>query len=398
MKRNRILAYLLIILAITGILFAGELTIVYYNANFAPDSSPSFCVVDETINCDDVARVPESRFLGIPNSLYGILFYLFVLVFAILELFKDKPFVKKYTQTLQNPISYIFCISSAALVVSLFLAFISHYVIHKICILCFVTYFINLLIFFVAKFGINMFEHFKIGFKDLFATLKQPLYLILTSIVVIIGIVFLFVVNKYQFFNPDKSFMYLANQEKYILKYKGDMLGDEHPKVIIHEYTDFQCPFCAMSNSMMIRLVNELDDVAVVHHDFPLDGTCNPKIEKGHGHQNSCLYSCYSLASKKQGKYWDFNSLLFKNNKDLSEKKVLKLAQELGLDVEKLKIDAHNPELNKKLTDEVIIAQKRGIDATPTYRIGMKIHRGLISYPELRQMAISAGAKPKAVK
>ncbi|OGI20991.1 MAG: hypothetical protein A2255_11030 [Candidatus Melainabacteria bacterium RIFOXYA2_FULL_32_9] len=125
----------------------------------------------------------------------------------------------------------------------------------------------------------------------------------------------------------------------------------------------------------------------VVHHDFPLGGACNPKVNNP-AHKNSCLAALYARAAEKQGKKWALIDLLFENQQDLSEEKILKLAKELNLNMEQLKKDAHNPLAKKQLKADINRAINTGIEATPSYLIGIKKHEGLMPYPELKEMAL----------
>ena len=66
------------LLSLLGLALAIELCIVYYNANFAIDAQPSICAINESMDCDSVAKTAYSQFLGVPLSLWGVCLYLFV--------------------------------------------------------------------------------------------------------------------------------------------------------------------------------------------------------------------------------------------------------------------------------------------------------------------------------
>ena len=135
---------------------------------------------------------------------------------------------------------------------------------------------------------------------------------------------------------------------------------------------------------MMNKIVADYANVKVIHHDFPLDNACNPLLEgKGQMHENSCLYSQYILAAKKQNKAWGLTSKMFANNQDLSEDKVLELSKSLGLDIAKLKKDAHSKAVKEELKNEIDVVLSMNITATPTYMINGKKYEGIFKYPEL---------------
>ncbi|MFA6989725.1 MAG: vitamin K epoxide reductase family protein [Candidatus Gastranaerophilaceae bacterium] len=393
--KSKINEYLIPLIAILGLITTIKLTLIYINANFVIGAQPSFCAINDYIDCDAVAKSQFSYFLGVPNSIWGMLFYLFILFLSIVDKIKKIPLFK-FTEVFKNPQSYIFCLSIISIIVSLFLAWISSIVIHKLCLLCYVTYFLNIILFAVSKGDETMINHFKNSFKDFFSAIINPGYAATAVILSIIGVLILFLINKTEIFIPFNYNNLKIQIEKYKIynKISGNVLGDKNATVLIHEYTDFECPYCAISNGMMHKLVAELNNVEVIHHNYPLDKSCNPNM-KHPGHKNSCMAAKYALAAKAQNKFWDFNSIVFENNENLNEKKILELAKTVGLDTVKLKKDAYSPETAIELSYEIKQGNKLGVTSTPSYRIRMKLYEGLMSYPELKAILIKAGAKPK---
>ncbi len=103
-------------------------------------------------------------------------------------------------------------------------------------------------------------------------------------------------------------------------------VGDPHAKVIVVEFSDFQCPFCAKA----LQTVKDLkefygDQILFVYRDFP-------------------LHSIHPLAGKaaeaaecadEQGKFWEYHDKLFEKQQDWSTGgagKFKDYAAELGLD------------------------------------------------------------------
>lgn len=391
--------YIIPIIAILGVITTVKLAVIYYNANFVLGAEPSFCAINEAIDCDAVAKSEYSYFLGVPNAIWGLFFYLFVLTVYMAQRLKQYRFLK-FLEVFKNPKSYVFCLSLVSVIVSIILAWVSSHVINKICVLCYVTYFYNILLVFASKDNISILDHFKKSIKDFWSALTNPNYAALAFILAIIGSLSLVYINKTEKFIPVSQKAFKKELKKFqVNRYKisGNILGDINGKVVLHEYTDFQCPFCAISNSMVHRLISEVDNVRIMHHDFPLDKSCN-EILMHDGHKNSCLIAKYSLAAKKQGKYWDFNTVTFENNKHISEKKILELAKQVGIDTEKLKQDAYSEEIKNKVSKEINKGISVGITSTPTYRIGMKLYEGLMPYQELKKLVIQAGGIPKKTK
>jgi len=378
------LRYPLFFLALLGLFVSIDLCYVFYNANFVPDAHASFCAINELINCDAVAESSYSVLLGIPMAVYALVFYLFIMFFALFP-FEKKGFFKNF----KNPQSFIFVISSIGLIGSVALWSISTFVIHKICVLCYILYAVNIALFFMSMLNKSFISHYKDVFSDLVAIVSDKRWLAILIIMMIFSLTFIIFASYTKIFEPsaqktfDLSKFHIETENKTI----GNVLGAKKPKLVIQEFTDYQCPYCAMSHTMLKRLVSEVDGIRVIHRDFPLNSECN-YLMKGVVHKDSCTAAYYARAAKKQGKYWDYMSLLFENQENLSEASCLDLAKKLNLDIDKLKTDAHSQEIKDDLKEDVKNAASLSINATPTLFIGMKKHEGLMPYPELKQTVL----------
>ena len=378
--------YILFLFALLGLAVSVELCYIYFNANFVANAGASFCKINEVFDCDAVAKTAFSTFLGVPWAVYGIGFYLFVM-FLLLFPFSKFEFLKDF----KNPESYIFTLSTLAVINSVILGTISSLIIHKICILCYILYGVNLALFIFSKIDKPVLTHYKDTFTDLINILSDKRKLVIGILIVLVGISALVAINITKIFippvnnqiSPQSSFS--GGETNY--KPKGNVLGAKNAKLVINEYTDFQCPYCAISNSMMYRLVSEVKDVRIDHHDFPLNKSCNSLV-KFSPHKDSCNAIYYARAAKKQGKYWDYITLLFDNQQNLSESRLIELAKSINLDIEQLKKDAHSPEIKKALAEDINKARDLNITATPTYTIGIKKYEGLMPYPELKDTVL----------
>lgn len=377
--------FILFLLALLGLTVSVELCFVYFSANFVPDAGSSFCSINNVIDCDAVARTSFSSFLGVPWSIYGIGFYLFVMFLTVFP-FNRLDFFKNF----RNPDSYIFTLSSVAVLNSLALWAISSLIIHKICLLCYVLYGVNISLLIFSKLGKPVANHYKDSVADFVSIAKDKRWLAIIISLALFGAALLAAVNVTKVFTPPVNNMQgqdMNSGEGNTYQPHGNILGSKHPRVIIQEFTDFQCPYCAISNSMMYRLVNEVDGVQVVHHDFPLNQKCNPLV-KASPHKFSCEAIYYARAAKMQGKYWDYITLLFDNQENLSEPRLIELAKSINLDIDRLKKDAASPEVREELKADLETAQNMNITATPTYIIGIKKYEGIMPYPQLRDTVL----------
>ncbi len=390
----------LTLVAIVGFITSLKLAVIYWNVNFNPYAMPSFCSINDFIDCDGVAKTTHSQFFGIPLAFWGLFLYFVFLFFTFVDKLKNieiKGFrIFAYFDVFKNPESYMCALGEIAFVISMSLACLSVFEIQKVCVLCFFTYFLNLVLALVAKpKGENLFSVVITSAKDLIAGLKVKRYAILFTILVFLAAGVLTYTTISNVLAPQVKL-----QEEYSKKANsygsvtGNILGDEKATLVVHEYTDYQCPYCFVLNTMMHRAVSELKNIKVVHHNLPLDMDCNPMM-KSQMHPGSCLLSQYAIAAGLQGKYWDMNNMLF-DKEFVDEEDVLKAAKDIkGLDIEKLKSDAHGEKVSAELKKEIKEAIELGIDGTPAIRINMETHVGIIPYEELKAKLIKAGAVEK---
>ena len=375
-----------------GLILTIELIRVYYMANFVEGAAPSFCAINATVDCDAVARTNFALLLGVPNAIWGFLFYAFVLVLYFAKKLKEVKLFK-FLEVFEHPKSYIFLLSLVILIADAVLGYISTRVIGKICLLCFITYFLNFLLVIVSKPSKSVVDMIITSINDFVKAISNVGYAIAFFLVVAAGVSALVYFDQSKVFFPPENSVFLQNLENYEPTETGNTLGQEGAKVVINEFTDIQCPHCARSNKMVNKIVDDYDNVLVIHHDFPLDMECNSLLQV-QMHPNSCLYSQYALAAKKQNKEWGLVNMMFKNNADLTEEKVLGYAKDLGMDTNKLKKDAHSKEIKDQLHNEVETIINMEINATPTYIINGKKYQGL-KYPDLVKIVKENGGVAK---
>lgn len=386
---------LIILISLIGLFTSVELVNIYVNANFNAYALSSFCSINSFVDCDGIAKTTHSQFLGIPLALWGVLFYIIVLFFMFVDKLKNIKFLK-FLEVFKNPQSYIFCLGIFAFAVSIVLGVISIFAIKKICVLCFFTYFLDLLIALAAKsWGKGILYDVKLSVVDFIDALKIKKYLIAFIALMLVAGSFLTYTSISYVLAPQvkkvKEFRYYQKMKDNPFKVSGNLLGERGAKVIVHEYTDYNCPFCRIVNIMLHQAAKELSGVWIIPHNLPFDTTCN-KYLGAQMHEGSCMLARYSIAAGKQDKYWDFNSLLFDRHPK-TEKDILKLAVKVDLDVDQLEKDANSPEVKKELLDEIDKAIAQRIDATPTLMINMKQYTGVKSYAELKKILIDLGAK-----
>ena len=384
------------ILSIIGIITTIKLAIIYYNANFNPYALSSFCSVNEFIDCDGIAKTTESQFFGIPLAYWGLFLYAFIFVMLFVDKLKNIRFLK-FLEVFKNPYSYIAALGVISFTISMILLCLSLFEIKKLCVLCAFTYLLNLLIGLIAARGIGFKQAFKDSFIDFRDALKIKPYAIAFGVVALIAASFLTYTGVSYVFAPQvkrqKEFKEFRRPHKNKYAVSGNLLGVQNAKVVLHAYTDYQCPMCYSYNIMVHKLVKEMKNVKVIHHNMPLDTACN-KYLRGEFHQNSCMMAKYAIAAEKQGKFWDMNTQLFEKQPS-TEKEILEIAKKLDLDLSKLQDDANSLDTMHKIQADINEAYSLGINGTPSTAINGKTQVGIKSYSKLKQWVIDEGGIEK---
>lgn len=384
------------ILAFAGLLLSIKLACIYYVANYEKYALSSFCSINEFVDCDGAARSTVSQFWGIPLAYWGIFFYITVLFLTVVDRFKKFRFLK-FLEVFKNSMSYISMLGTLAFTCSMVLAGLSIFKIHKLCILCFITYFIDLFIAIVASSGSfkNLVSSFKTTVIDFIAGAKQytktfiVLLILATSFLVYSGTTYNFVPHIKQ----QKAIMKYRNMKFNPYRVKGNTLGAEDGDVVIELYSDYVCPICYIENIMLHEAVKDFSNIKIIHHNLPFDKECNPYISINM-HPNACFMAKGAIAAGKQGNYWEMSSLLYENQ-PTNINAMLKLAEQLGFNKDKFVKDLEADTTSKEIEKELFQANKLEIDSTPTIYINGDKIVGVKPYYELKDLLIEHGAKPR---
>lgn len=381
------------ILALIGLILAIKLSFIYYNANYNKYALSSFCSINDFIDCDGAARTIFSQFLGIPLSYWGIFLYLTILFLTIVDKFKNIK-ILKFLEVFKNPNSYITFLGVISFICSMILATISLCLIKKLCILCFLTYFIDLAIALIASEGkfTVMLEHFKQTLKDFIDGVKSykktfiVLVILAASFLSYTGITLNFVPNV----KAAKSIMKYRKIKYNPYRVSGNILGTADGDVVIELYSDFVCPMCYINNIMLHKAVKEYTNIKVIHHNYPFDKECNPYLTYNI-HPKACFMSRVAIAAKNQGNYWEMSSLLYENKpKNIEE--AVKLANKLNFDIKQFLQDIDSTETINIVSKEIYDGQNSDIEATPTMIINGEKVVGVKPYYKLQEILEKHGA------
>jgi protein-disulfide isomerase len=132
--------------------------------------------------------------------------------------------------------------------------------------------------------------------------------------------------------------------------------GPTDAKVVIVEFSDFQCPFCSRAATAVHDLKAKYGDkVHFVFRQFPLSF-----------HQNAHISAEASLAANAQGKFWEFHDKLFANQQKLDRESLEGYAKELGMNVGDFKKALDDKTYAATVDAEQKLGEEVAVDGTPT--------------------------------
>ena len=93
--------------------------------------------------------------------------------------------------------------------------------------------------------------------------------------------------------------------------------------------------------------------------------------------QESVNAALAARAAQAQGSFWEYHDLLYRNQSGgFSDERLVELAREAGLDVEKFKSDLASRRYEEAVAQDFQKGQQAGISGTPTFIINGEVLAG----------------------
>jgi len=154
--------------------------------------------------------------------------------------------------------------------------------------------------------------------------------------------------------------------------------GPADAKRTLVEFYDYDCPYCRASLPAVKKFYEaHKSDTRFAFIEMPLPI---------HG-KNAVIAARASLAARLQpDKYVALHFALMGTENPADEQAVYDAAARAGLDLDKLKADMQRPELAAALQAGKKLAERAGIDGTPTFIVNGEVHPGMVDDDTLAEM------------
>jgi protein-disulfide isomerase len=140
--------------------------------------------------------------------------------------------------------------------------------------------------------------------------------------------------------------------------------GGGGPQLVV--YGDFECPYTAAAMRTVGALLESGADFELVFRYFPLRSI----------HPHAQAAATASEAAARQGRFWEMNEVLFRNQRHLESADLRRYAERLGLDLARFDSDLVDPAVAARVERDVESGERSGVDGTPSLFIEGIRYRG----------------------
>jgi protein-disulfide isomerase len=161
------------------------------------------------------------------------------------------------------------------------------------------------------------------------------------------------------------------------LNKKDHLQGNRDAPVVLVEYGDYECPYCAKAHKIVIELQRVFrSKLAFVYRHYPLINI----------HAKAQQAAIAAEAAGMFGKFWEMHSLLFENQHYLNRENLLKLADRIGLKVTDFDIKMKDINCIDKVKSDLSDGKKLCVQRTPTFFINNEYYEGRWNFLSLKRV------------
>jgi protein-disulfide isomerase len=143
--------------------------------------------------------------------------------------------------------------------------------------------------------------------------------------------------------------------------------GDRTAPLMLVEYGDYECPYCGAAYPIVAEVRRILgDQLRFVFRNFPLTEV----------HPHALQAAEAAEAASPRGRFWEMHDLLFENQKRLRTQDLLRYAQTLGLDTDRVEADLAEHTYEPRIREDVVSGARSGVNGTPTFFVNGVRHDG----------------------
>jgi len=166
----------------------------------------------------------------------------------------------------------------------------------------------------------------------------------------------------------EKNFLLLSDNSL------DPFFGNPNANITIYEFFDYNCGYCKSVLPTLLNVVKKDKNIKLIFKEFPILS------------ETSLEAALYALAAQKQNLYFEFHTRIMEYRGRLNNDIFIKVANDIGLNIERLKNDLDDKNIRMAIEKNRLIAKGFNINGTPTLIIGDKIIPGAINEQQLNEL------------
>ena len=361
------------LVALLGVVASALSAHVHYKTIAAGGGYDSFCTFSAKADCTVVAMSPQSRVMGTPIAVWGILTYSALFALNLGGLFRSVVWFER--SLLLTTAGGLACV-----LYSVYLGYIIVFVIQRHCVLCYALYGVNVLLLILPPVAARYAKADLVGAarRDMAYLARRPR---LAGAVAAVGLFSL--VGAYGIQRAERNRRILGNpQIRAICDGTAKRIhfameavptrGPEEAPVTIIEFSDFQCEFCRLADMSLSQVCREFPgQVRQVFVNLPIDQECNPHVSQTL-HPGSCRLARAGRIFFLHGKFWEFKKMAFDHLGLWDDpQEILRISASLGVPPQRYeRLMNEDPTLRASVSNEITASvETLGIARTPSFMV-----------------------------
>src|SRR5215470_3177577 len=139
------------------------------------------------------------------------------------------------------------------------------------------------------------------------------------------------------------------------------LMGDRKARLVLVEFSDFQCPFCARFVHETLPEIEKdyikTGKLKYVFRDFPITAA----------HKDAFKAALAAGCALDQGKFWEMHDRLFENQSAFTVYNLTQSAEAIGLNKEKFQKCLDNNEYATEVQNDFAEGLRAGVNQTPIF-------------------------------
>lgn len=396
MKNIKLLAVILLFCALAGIFASFLLAHERHFRDIARELKSDAGIISMThaacgrassfISCERVDSAPQSRLLSLPQTSWGMMYFLVILGFIVPVFVIGHPTRNAY-------IVFLFWIVVFGACYSLYMFAVSIIAIRALCPLCLVTYFatwiaVSFIAFYLWREKENPAKILH-ALRELRGAISLQRKVVLAAFLGLVLCAALpaglfldyYVIRlKEHFIAEKRNAVFDAIVEEFsrqssihINPSQACAMGNPAAPVTIVEFSDFLCPHCKKASEFIKTAASEFGDkVRVIFMNLPLESGCNSDVKKD-VHVGSCLLAKGAICAARQSAFVAYMDHTFSiRPKNAGKEEMRQLAVFSGIDISAFESCIASYETELELQKQISEAHRLDIHSTPTIFINGK--------------------------